>query len=247
MYCKYCGNQIPDNSVFCSKCGKLVVESTTIYSEKSEVNEPKWISTSNMQWRKPIIARVVQIAILIIFGLFSLYFLWCILTGGKVIKYQTGTRYNKCYEYHIKDPLKLSILKFASINERRCHIDYVEYYKNIFRWRMFFIFLPFYIIILLTIRWMKWTRFPKEKDIIPRDVADEIEPYEWYGFTRHKYVFYKKNGKYGVIDVHNYCVSIPAQYEFIMWRIPNKTIDVIIGKETQTVDVSRTIANNQNE
>ena len=104
---------------------------------------------------------------------------------------------------------------------------------------MFLVLFPLIVLILLTIRWMKWTRFPGEKDIVPRDVADEIEQYEWDGFTKYKYIFYKKDGKYGVIDARNYFVNIKAQYDSIAWRIPNKTIDVTIGEEKQTIAIKK--------
>ena len=35
MYCKYCGNQIDDNSKFCNSCGKLLVEQVENGSVKS--------------------------------------------------------------------------------------------------------------------------------------------------------------------------------------------------------------------
>ena len=251
MYCKHCGSQITDDSVFCAKCGKLVIEATPeSFSKTSSTQnfiEPQWWKTDNMQWIKPTTARIVQICILIILGLLSLYPLWCFLSGGDVSEYGHNYIYQK-HECHVKNPLHLEILKFTDVSMQN-HITYREDYKstftvndarNLFRGKVFLVLLPFILLIWLTIRWMKSTRFPGEKDIVPRDVADEIEQYEWYGFTKYKYIFYKKDGKYGIIDARNYCVSVPAQYDSIAWRLPNKTYDVTLAGGMQTFTINKT-------
>jgi len=33
MYCRYCGQQLPDDSAFCSKCGKKVQHDGNIAAE----------------------------------------------------------------------------------------------------------------------------------------------------------------------------------------------------------------------
>lgn len=250
MYCKYCGNQIAENSVFCSKCGKLVVEAGLQSNIQSPTtNEMQWLTTENLQWRKPLAARYTQIIIIIILGMLSLYPLYCFISGGKVREYYGK---NQRHEVYVNDPWKLKILKFTSVkmynwNNGDNIVKYGHFSKSdaqdVFRWKMLLVLLPFTALLWLTIRWMKWTRFPGEKDIVPRDVADEIEQYEWNGFSKSKYIFYKKSGKYGVIDARNYCVDIPAQYDSIVWRMPNKTFDVTIGEEKQILSIKKKASN----
>ena len=98
MFCKYCGEQISDDSVFCSKCGKKLTESMTekkldpnsinpqkeekivieatikpTNNDSSETKSEgiKWISTDNLQWQRPKKARIAQICIYVLLGLLS--------------------------------------------------------------------------------------------------------------------------------------------------------------------------------
>ena len=252
MYCKHCGSQIADDSVFCVKCGKRVVEArSTLRNETtvtSQPNETKWWTTDNLQWKKPTTARGVQIGMLIILGLLSLYPLWCIISGGEVEQCIYGSGYVRDLErvIHVKDPWELKIFKCTWVDIHGYYISKSDA-QGVFSLKMSLMLLPLVISILLTIRWIKRTRFPGEKDIVPRDVADEIEQYEWHGFTRDKYVFYKKDGKFGIIDARNYCVNVPAQYDSIVWRMPNKTYDIMIGEEKQTIAIQKSQPFNPNK
>ena len=259
MYCKHCGNQIADDSVFCQKCGKLVVEVTPHNSNHSPTtNATQWVSTENLQWRKPLAARYTQIIIIVILGVLSLYPLYCLISGGKAHEYYGGGYgMERRHEVYVNDPWELKILKFTSVKmfNWRSHggniVKYGSFSKsdaqNVFRWKMLLVLLPFIALIWLTIRWMKATRFSGEKDIVPRDVADEIEQYEWDGFARYKYVFYKKDGKYGIIDAKNYCVNVLAQYDTISWRMPNRLFDGTIEGEKQTIKIKKTAPINPNK
>lgn len=258
MYCKHCGTQIADNSVFCSKCGKLVVEVGSQPDIQSPtINSTQWVPTENLQWWKPVAARYTQIIIIVILGTLSLYPLYCLISGGKAQEYYGGG-YGKDrrHEVYVNDPWKLKILKFTSVEMFNWdHGDNIVKYgnfsktdaQNVFRWKMLLVLLPFVVLIWLTIRWMRATRFPGEKDIVPRDVADEIERYEWDGFARYKYVFYKKDGKYGIIDAKNYCVNVPAQYDSISWRMPNRLFDVTLEGEKQTITIKKVNPINPNK
>lgn len=251
MYCKYCGTEIADNSVFCSKCGKLVVEVSPQPDNQSPItNATQWVTTEKLQWRKPIVARYTQIIIIVILGVLLLYPLYCLISGGKVQEYyEAGYGLDRRHEVYVNDPWELKILKFTSVKmfNWRSHggniVRYGSFSKSdaqsVFRWKMLLVILPFIVLIWLTIRWMKWTRFPGEKDIVPRDVADEIEQYEWDGFTKYKYIFYKKSGKYGVLDARNYCVDVQAQYDSIVWRMPNRLFDGTIGGEKYTIKIKK--------
>ena len=39
MYCKYCGNQLSENSKFCTQCGSLVEENTLNNQTNEQINE----------------------------------------------------------------------------------------------------------------------------------------------------------------------------------------------------------------
>lgn len=248
MYCKHCGNQIADDSVFCSKCGKLVIETNHQTSNQPTTNNViNWVNTENLQWKKPIDARRTQIIFLIILGLLLLYPLYCFVSGGEVEEYSFGWKPDARHDVTVYDPWELNILEFTTVNmSNRNHGDNIirgsfsrSDAQNIFRWKMLLVLFPLIALLWLTIRWMQSIRFPQEKDILPRDVADEIEQYNWDGFAKYKYVFFKKDGKYGIIDARNYSVYVPAQYDSIVWRMPNKTFDVTIGSEKRTIAVKK--------
>ncbi len=247
MYCKYCGNQIANDSVFCPKCGKLVVEAYPhLNNQETTSNEAQWVSTENLQWKRPIVARYVQIIFLFILGTLMLYPLYCVITGGETIQY--GYSPGESYTVYVRDPWRLKILKFTSVTMSRMHRNdtgYIHRYyfgvsdaQDVFRNKMSLVFIPFFVLIGIIIWWIQTTRFPNVRDNVPRDIADEIEQYEWCGFSQHKYVFFKKDGKNGILDASKYCVKVPAQYDFIVWRMPNKTFDVKIDGKIQTVALS---------
>ena len=103
MFCKYCGSPLTDDSVFCSKCGKKIDDMhANLSSQKNEVatpvrvrmekqNKEQWVSTANMQWKKPIVARVIQF-LLFTCGVFFLIYgiVWCIIIKDKVYDYNSS-------------------------------------------------------------------------------------------------------------------------------------------------------------
>ena len=233
MYCKHCGKKITDDSVFCPKCGNLVVDSNIQIHSKSDnsPNEQHWISTKNLQWKKPYFARCAQVILILtalFFAIYSLVSMIWIGEGNK-ISYNSwvGTIWSAEDPWHF--------IGFTDV-DRAYSIDDCE---SKFRTKMwFFVHGPSLVIIGLTIFWFSRTRFPKRDTELPRDIADEIEDYQWYGFNTNKYVFFKKDGKYGIIDVCNYRVNIPAKYDSILWRNPNKTFDATSKGKTKTMSVA---------
>lgn len=274
MYCKYCGSQIADNSVFCSKCGKLVVDaytSSSINTSKGECatshllleKNSGWMSTQKLQWKKPLLVRVVQCIIISIALFWGIYSIVCLLNGGEVYRYfgerRTLDNYSNQrdplvqYEenLYIRDYWRIFRTKSTKWNEGRVKSYYNSYGGGVIPWafsyddiqrekdnfRLKVVFLgivPALIVLWLTKIWIKRKPFPQEKDGLPRDFADELEEYELYGFCKHKYVFFKKNGKYGVIDAAQYRVNVPAQYDTIAWRTNNKTYDGLKDGEERT-------------
>lgn len=97
MFCKYCGTEIADDSVFCAKCGKKIQEvASNNHNEKSDdcnstcvqfvANEKDiWEKADNLRWVKPIGARIMQ-TILLIIGLFFLCYgvVWYCIIEKKV-------------------------------------------------------------------------------------------------------------------------------------------------------------------
>jgi hypothetical protein len=200
MYCKHCGNQIPDGSIYCDKCGKQVndvvipVDAKVIIKKGAISNtkkqESKWRPASKMKWRKPVLPLIIKILLIALFGLMMVF---------GVVGLFIDTEETFLYVAMIV----LGIL-----------------------------------IVLITIFKFKTRRFPCADDPLPRDLADEMESYVWLGIGQHKYVFFKKDNKYGIIDAGQYKIAYPAKYDEIEWRIPNKSFDVMENgnKSTITID-----------
>ena len=99
MFCKYCGTEIADDSIFCTRCGKKVLEdipivhkervddSNSIRVQLIDGEKDAWQATDNMQWVKPIGARIIQTALLVI-GLFFLCYgiIWSCIIERRVIE-----------------------------------------------------------------------------------------------------------------------------------------------------------------
>lgn len=97
MFCKYCGTEIADDSIFCTRCGKKVLENTPIVHNEIvddsnsirvqliDGEKDAWQATDNMQWVKPIGARIIQTVLLVI-GLFFLCYgiIWSCIIERKV-------------------------------------------------------------------------------------------------------------------------------------------------------------------
>ena len=69
-------------------------------------------------------------------------------------------------------------------------------------------------------------------------LADYIQEYKYGGTSKHpKYVFFVKDNKFGVMNVTEFNVAIPAQYDEIAWREPNRILTVTKGNETYDIDI----------
>lgn len=124
--------------------------------------------------------------------------------------------------------------------------DYMKYYYmtvqlavSKFRTRALLIFiLPALILIILSIIWIiKTTQISDKKAILPRDYADKIEDYSWYGFITHKYIRYIKNDKYGILDAANRSITVPATFDLIEWREANKSYDGVLDGSRKTYNM----------
>ena len=263
MYCKHCGSQIAGNSVFCSKCGKLVIDaqspSVSTY-EQSEVNHPNakietgWISTKNFRWKAPTLARVLQCVALVVLWFWAGYGFVCLINGGELDWWTM--RGGREMVLVIDDPLGVLRIKRATQIQREWSSiwlydgfsrEEVEHTELMFRLKALILgVLTALTALWFTMKWIKRTPFPKEADGLPRDFADKIEDYELLGFRKHQYVLFVKDGKKGIIDASYYRVAIPAIYDNIEWRTPNKTIDVTLGEKQETLSIAQLLQNNPN-
>ena len=155
-----------------------------------------------------------------------LFDLWyCIIIKDKVYDYNSsfpGYMMYEGYSASAYEPLEI-VYVHASGNTMWEATENVE--KKFRKMDVLLIIIPSFIITILAIGWFFLTRPPKKEDMTPYDIADNIAPYKWYGFTGKKYVFFFKNGKYGILNAAKYNVIEPAVYDSIAWRIPNKLFD----------------------
>ena len=120
MYCKYCGTEITDDSIFCTKCGQKVHGDVTFsHKEKSDDSSSIrvqlvdrenviWKDTANLQWEKPIAAKLIQ-AFLLVFGLFFLCYgiVWSCIIKEKVEGFGDNSQYPDFHNFgaSAEDPL----------------------------------------------------------------------------------------------------------------------------------------------
>lgn len=241
MFCKYCGNKIDDNSIFCSKCGKSVRETEIEIKTEIKIKNKNngWLLTENLEWKKPYLARTIQIILFSFLIVFTIYNFYSLGGGAEQWTYR-GSIWSDNSRPHseISDPLGLYEIYKSSYPG---YGDYLsksvkEIYVNKIVWIGI---VPSFILIILICIWIKQTPFPDEENLLIRDIADEIEPYEWYGFSMNKYIFFKRDGKYGVIDAKRYSVKYNAIYDYAIWRTKNKSFDVELDGEKQTIEIEK--------
>ena len=329
MFCKYCGTEIANDSVFCVKCGKKIKEDA-INSNNEKCKDRKsiriqlvigkkdlWEDTDNLQWKKPIIARLMQVTLLISSLFFLCYgIVWCCIIEKKVSEtdHNCNYPYFDRFEANAYEPMGIIDVfvnlerddpnfvshksewdalykeKYYNSTERaikriictktgvdtntltfneslygdqltafqraliRCSIereisipyDYAKYYAvanqmavSKFRTRIILLFiLPALLIIVILIIWIvRITPKLGKTAILPRDYADKIEDYSWYGFTIHKYIRFIKNDKYGILDAANRSITVPATFDLIEWREANKSYDGVLDGSRKTYNM----------
>ena len=124
MYCKYCGSKIADDSVFCVKCGKSVVDNEINVAHKEKevdgnsiriqlmnIEKSIWKSTDDLQWIKPIGARILQVILLSI-GVFFFFYgiIWYFIIEEKVNVYSHPCSYPYFSRYEAKAVEPLGII-----------------------------------------------------------------------------------------------------------------------------------------
>lgn len=264
MYCKYCGHEIADDSIFCAKCGQKVQHDTSISHEDSftenkpiriQIAEPTrvqivenkrsdWRDATNMQWEKPVAARILQ-SILGGAGLFFFVYgiVWISIVMNNLFTYYSvcGCRISAEDFFGIvsvQSPLNFSWSNALYGDQFVIH-NYDEVKQMIvskFRLNVLLVIvLPALTTIVLTLLWIIKTS-PKieNKSILPRDFANQIEDYTWNGFTSHKYLRFIRNDKYGILDAVCRTVVIPASFELIEWREKNKSYDGVLDGVRKT-------------
>lgn len=252
MYCKYCGHEIADDSVFCAKCGRKVQNDTSTLHEDRFIRvqvvdnkRSEWIDASNIQWKKPVEARLLQIVLATV-GLFFLLYGIVWITIVKSNLHGLSTLYSSFLLYPELDG-EIWAVDYIGIVSVSGSVDFSNYniqtvdevkqtvvHKFILKMLLICV-LPALIIVVLTLRWIIKTHPPKEyKTLLPRDFANKIEYYTWRGFTFRKYVRFMRNDKYGILDAASRTVIIPASFDLIEWREKNKSFDGVLNGVRKT-------------
>lgn len=118
--------------------------------------------------------------------------------------------------------------------------DFIHHSDGGISLMVFSIFLPVTIVSYLIVKWSKKKLDNFNEDIKPTlpKLADYIQEYKYGGTEKHpKYVFFVKDNKFGVMNVTEFKVAIPAQYDEIAWREPNRILTVTKGNETYDIDI----------
>lgn len=118
--------------------------------------------------------------------------------------------------------------------------DFIHHSDGGISLMVFSIFLPVTIVSYLIVKWSKKKLDNFNEDIKPTlpKLADYIQEYKYGGSKQHpKYVFFVKDNKFGVMNVSEFKVAIPAQYDEIAWREPNRILTVTKGNETYDIDI----------
>ena len=102
----------------------------------------------------------------------------------------------------------------------------------------FFIFaLPF-----LFLGYLFFGRYPKKGSPTLSSLADYIQKYRYKRKTRFgkkpQFVFFVKDCLFGVMDVADYKVQIPAEYERIGWKVKDSIIRVTKGGHDFFIDIN---------
>jgi hypothetical protein len=267
MYCKYCGQKIEDDSVFCVKCGQKVqhdmskdnlAENRPIRVQIVESKISDWRDTTNMQWKKPITAIILQ-SIFAVVGLFFLVYgiVWIsIIKGNLWESYSVSGCYITAEDFFgivsVQSPLDYSYESTGysygyphavySDSGLVIHNYNVVKQKVVMKFRIYVLLifiLPALVIIAFTSLWIiKITPKKENKSILPRDFADKMENYTWNGFSTHKYLrFITNDNKYGILDAVSRSVVIPASFDSIEWREKNKSYDGVVDGITKTYNL----------
>lgn len=73
------------------------------------------------------------------------------------------------------------------------------------------------------------------------EVADYCQKYSYWGIFRRrktpKFVFFIKDGQFGILDVAHYSVFLPARYDFLSWREKNKYLNAVINGRNVIIDI----------
>lgn len=73
------------------------------------------------------------------------------------------------------------------------------------------------------------------------EVADYCQKYSYWGIFRRrktpKFVFFVKDGQFGILDVAHYSVFLPARYDFLSWREKNKYLNAVINGRNFIIDI----------
>lgn len=94
----------------------------------------------------------------------------------------------------------------------------------------------------LMLGWLFFARYPKKGSPTLSSLADYIQKYRYKRKTRlgkkPQFVFYVKDCLFGVMNVADYKVQIPAEYERISWKVKDSIIRVTKGGHDFFIDIN---------
>lgn len=75
MYCKYCGNHLDENAMFCSRCGHSINDNQTS-TEETKTGEVAQSQTNNNNSALGTVAKILMIITCVIYGIYLIPLAW---------------------------------------------------------------------------------------------------------------------------------------------------------------------------
>ena len=222
--CPTCHTSNPESAQFCAACGSAL-QTHTASNMMQKYPQYKLQPTSIYKWKYDTGYKILLIFIIPVV-LFILYSFISLGAYNILVGYQPDT-------YKFCDPLQI----FKDFNSYTEYLSRArrDYYMSIFTCLLI---ASAILTVLLSffINSRKKEKLSKAKSL--SSLADYIQEYKYGGTKKHpKYVFFVKDNKFGVMNVTEFKVAIPAQYDEIAWREPNRILTVTKGNETYDIDI----------
>lgn len=221
----------------------------------------KFVPTNLIDWKKPKVGMVIKRFFYIPILLSVLWCLYCVWAYN--VYNQDGYNTGDGYETYTTNRYFYGMFNGRSCCYNiegsyysDCDVEYGMYVANPVAWtakeslrsyreNVSFVFLGTLAtgIVLFVIMHFLVCGYPKRpKDTKPlREVADYCQKYSYWGIFRKrktpKFVFFVKDGKFGILDVAHYAVFLQAKYDFLSWREKNKYLNAVIAGRHCIIDI----------
>ncbi len=213
--CPTCQTSNPGSAQYCAACGTVLASGPT--NPILKYPKLKLQPTSLYNWR-----FIAPYPLLILIAPFVFFILYCIVAIW-------------AYDFYGNDPWYYcndSIFKIIhTTSYMGSWAEAYHEYKEIISISLVLLTIGLIILLIPFTKGIKQLKYTKANPLTT--LADYIQSYR-YG---KKYVLFIKNGKFGVMNVTEFKVAIPAQYDEIAWREPNRILTVTKGSETYDIDI----------